>query len=105
MEEYGNVTRNKIRSGNGYQVKAVMVCYSEKEEAEIAIKEINKYTGWRAEEYRIQTDKQRIQRETLIKNKPQITMKEKKKEKKINKVKEQLTEIQNALRSITGKQQ
>ena len=57
MEEYGNVTRNKIRSGNGYQVKAVMVCYSEKEEAEIAIKEINKYTGWRAEEYRIQTDK------------------------------------------------
>ena len=32
-------------------------------------------------------------------------MKEKKKEKKINKVKEQLIEIQNALRSITGKQQ
>ena len=33
-------------------MKAAMVCYSEKEEAEIAIKEINKYTGWRAEEYR-----------------------------------------------------
>ena len=38
MEEYGNVTRIKIRSVNGYQVKAAMVCYSEKEEAEIAIK-------------------------------------------------------------------
>ena len=52
MEECSNVKRIKIRSGNGYQVKAAMVCYSEKEEAETAIKEINKYIGWRSEEYR-----------------------------------------------------
>ena len=48
MEEYCNVTRIKIRSGNWYQVKAAIVCYSEKEEGEIAIKEINKCNGWRA---------------------------------------------------------
>ena len=33
-------------------MKAAMGCYSEKEEAEIAIKEINKYTGLRAKKYR-----------------------------------------------------
>ena len=31
MEEYGNVTRIKVGTGNGYQVNAAMFCYSEKE--------------------------------------------------------------------------
>ena len=106
MEEYGNVTRIKLRSGNGYQVKAAMVCYSEKEEAEIAIKEINKYTGWRAEEYRNinrrMEDQEKYTKEKQTTNNNEI---EEKIEKEINKVKEQLTEIQNALRAITDKHQ
>ena len=106
MEEYGNVTRIKIRSVNGYQVKAAMVCYSEKEEAEIAIKELNKYTGWRAEEYkninRQIKDQERYSKEKQTTNNNE---REEKIEKEINKVKEQLTEIQNALRAITDKQQ
>ena len=106
MEENGNVTRIKIRSGNGYQVKAAMVCYSEKEKAEIAIKEINKYTGWRAEEYRNINrqieDQEKYTKEKQTTNNNEI---EEKIEKEINKVKEKLIEIQTALRAITNKQQ
>ena len=94
MEEYGNVTRIEIRSVNGYQVKAAMVCYSEKEEAEIAIKELNKYTGWRAEEYkninRQIKDQERYSKEKQTTNNNE---REEKIEKEINKVKEQLTEM------------
>ena len=106
IEEYGNVKRIKIRSGNGYQVKAAKVCYSEKEESEIAIKEINKYTGRRAEEYRnINRQIEDQQRYTKEKQTTNNNEREEKIEKEINKVKEHLTEIQNALRAITDKQQ
>ena len=95
MEEYGNFTRIKIRSGNGYQVKAAMVCYSEKEEAEIAIKEVNKYTGWRAKEYRnINRQIEDQERYTKERQTANNNEREEKKGKEINKVKEQLTEIQ-----------
>ena len=95
MEEYGNFTRIKITSGNGYQVKAAMVCYSEKEEAEIAIKEVNKYTGWRAKEYRnINRQIEDQERYTKERQTTNNNEREEKKGKEINKVKEQLTEIQ-----------
>ena len=90
----------------GYQVKAAKVYYSEKEESEIAIKEISKYTGRKAQEYRniyrqIE-DQGRYTKEKQITNNNE---REEKIEKEINKVKEHLTEIQNALRVITDKQQ
>ena len=81
-----------------------MVC-SQKENAEIAIKEIDKYIGWRAEEYRnINRQIEDQERYTKEKQTTNNNEREEKLEKEINKVKEQLTEIQNALRAITDKQ-
>ena len=105
MEEYGKVKRIKIRPSNGYQAKAATVCYSEKEEAETAIKEINKYTEWGAEEYR-NINRQIEDQEKYTKEKQTTNNNERegKLEKEITKVQEQLTEIPNALRAITNKQ-
>ena len=87
-------------------MKAAKVCYSEKEESEIAIKEIKKYTGRSAEEYRnINRQIEDQERYTKEKQTTNNNEREEKIEKEINKVKEHLTEIQNALRAITDKQQ
>ena len=105
MEEYGKVKRIKIRPSNRFQVKAATVCHSEKEEAETAIKEINKYTEWGAEEYR-NINRQIEDQEKYTKEKQTTNNNERegKLEKEITKVKEQLTEIPNTLRAITDKQ-
>ena len=67
-----------------------MVCYLEKEEAEIAIKEMNKYTGWRAKEYRnINRQIEDQERYTKEKQTTNNNESEEKIEKEINKVKEQ----------------
>ena len=86
-------------------MKAAIFCYSEIEEAEIAIKEINRYTGWRAEESR--NINRQIEDQKRYTNEKQTTnnnKREGKLEEEINKVKEQLSEIQNALRATTDKQ-
>ena len=76
-----------------------------KKEAETAVKEINKYTEWGAEEYR-NINRQIEDQEKYTKEKQTTNNNERegKLEKEITKVKEQLTEIPNALRAITDKQ-
>ena len=51
MEEYGEVKNLKLRYRPN-NTRNEVICFSTKEEAQLAITEINTYKGWRAELYK-----------------------------------------------------